>query len=55
MNITLTLTVEEVELLLKGLGELPYKDVRKLFPKIQKSAQQQVNNQQAEQWQQNTT
>lgn len=51
--IHLTLTVEEVELILKALGKLPYETVGELLPRIQQDAQSQVNQQST--WHSSTT
>lgn len=41
-KITLTLTLDEANLLLKALGELPFREVFELIGKIQQQANQQL-------------
>ena len=43
MNITLTLTIEQANLILKGLGELPFKESADLIIKIKNTADEQLN------------
>lgn len=42
-SIDLNLSIEEANLILEGLGELPYARVFQLIQKIQQQAQQQLN------------
>lgn len=44
MNVTLKLTVEEVNIILQGLGELPAKTSMVLIQKVHAEANAQVNN-----------
>jgi len=46
------LTLDEVNLILRGLAKLPYEQVALLIPNIQEQAKQQLD---TEQWQQTTT
>lgn len=41
-EITLTLTVEEVNLVLEAIGQLPFVKVYSLVAKLQKQAQEQI-------------
>ena len=43
-ELNLKLTVDEVNLILQGLGELPFRQVFKLIGKIQDQAGAQLNN-----------
>lgn len=44
MKVTLTLTVEEVSIIIAGLGELPAKTSMLLIQKIQEDANKQISN-----------
>lgn len=50
------LTIDEVNLILRGVAKLPYEQVALLIPKLQSQAQQQIELQNnLQQWQQTTT
>ena len=43
-KITLTLSIDQANLVLKGLGQLPYREVYQVVAEIQSQAQRQVKN-----------
>lgn len=47
MNITITVTEQEMSMLFQALGELPLKISGPLFSKLQQQAMEQTNQQQA--------
>jgi hypothetical protein len=43
MNLTLNLTVEETEFILRAISKMPYEDAAVVFMKIKSEAQKQVD------------